>query len=554
MSEQTYVIGHRNPDADAICSAIAYAAFKKASGQPSYVPARCGNTNERVNAVLGRYGVPAPVFVGDVAPRVRDVMTPDPHRVTPRHTCAEALELIEQHDVSVLPVVDDEEKLLGMISVFDLGEHFVPKPKAQREMRHVHASMADIVRSLRAATINGVDEDRLEDLYVRVGAMDIGSFGKFTTDEDTPASQSIIVVGDRDNIQRKSIDAGVRLLVITGNLQPKPEIVQMARERGVCLVSSPYDSATTSWIIRSANRVERLFSDKVMSFGPDERLTDVRRRISGNPPQACMVVDEEGRLMGIFTKSDLLKAPGTKLVLVDHNELTQAVPGADQVQILEIIDHHRLGNPHSSQPILFFNEPVGSTCTIVADLFRRSPWKPDRKTAGIMMSGIISDTLKMRSPTATPKDGELLRWLSEVSGEDIDALSDFIFSSGSLILGRQPGEVIRNDLKVYHEGSMTFSVSQVEELGFDPFWQRRESLEAALDDIRKAEKLDFSALLVTDINKQDSLLLISGPREIAERVNYPRVEAQDVFELEGIVSRKKQLVPYLTSLIGSLGI
>jgi len=552
MSELTYVIGHRNPDADAICSAIGYAAYKKAAGFDEYVAARCGNINERVNAILRRFGAPAPVFVGDVAPRVRDVMTTSPYTVTPRHTCAEALEIIDRHDVNMLPVVDDGGKLLGTISVFDLGGHFVPKPREQREMRHVHASIADIVRSLRAETLNAIDEDRLEDLYVRVGAMDIRSFGKYTSEESTPAAQTIIVVGDRYDIQSKSISVGVRLLVITGRLQPEPEIIQMARDRGVCMIVSPYDSATTSWIIRSASRVERMYSTQTVRFGPDERLTDVRRRIAANPPQACMVCADDGRLAGIVTKSDLLKFPRVKLVLVDHNELTQAVPGADQLQIVEIIDHHRLGNPHSAQPILFFNEPVGSTSTIVADFFRRDRIVPDKTVAGILMSGIISDTLKLRSPTTTPKDGEILRWLSDVAGEDIDKLADYIFSSGSTIMGRKPEDAIRGDMKVYRENEKAFSVSQVEELGFDPFWENREALERALAEARAKENLHFAALMVTDINRQDSLLLVSGPKEIVESVNYPRVESHEVFELAGIVSRKKQLIPYLTSLVAGL--
>ncbi len=553
MSEQTYVIGHRNPDADAICSAIAYAAYKRACGQQGYIPARCGNINERVSAILRRFDTQAPVFLGDVAPRVRDVMAAKPHRITPRHSCAEALELIDRHDVNVLPVVDADNVLLGSVSVFDLGDHFVPKPRDQKEMRHVHASIADIVRSLKAETLFSSDEDRLEDLYVRIGAMDIRSFTQVTLEGDIPASQSIIVVGDRYDIQAKSISAGVRLLVITGSLMPEPEIVDMAKARGVCLVSSPYDSATSSWIIRSANRVERLYSRKCMSFGPDERLSDVRRRIAASPPQACMVVDEEQHLLGIFTKSDLIKPPGTSLVLVDHNELTQAVPGADQVRIVEIIDHHRLGNPHSSQPILFINEPVGSTSTIVADCFRRAGRDPDARTAGIMMSGIISDTLNLRSPTSTDKDAEILRWLEGIAGVDAAALSDYIFSSGSVIMGRKAPEVIRNDLKVYRDGGLSFSVSQVEELGFGPFWERREALEAALDAVRKSDALDFSALLVTDINRQDSLLLICGPAHIVGAVSYPRVETHDVFELAGVVSRKKQVLPYLASLIAQLG-
>lgn len=554
MSEHIYIIGHRNPDADAICSAIAYTSYKHAKGETQCVAARCGNTNARVDAILRRFNQPAPHFLGDVTPRVRDIMTRQIHKVTPGHTCAEALELIDRHDVRVLPVVDEANHLEGMLSVFQLGDFFIPKPRAQREMRRVHTTIADIVRSLRARSLNLVDEDRLEDLFVRVGAMDIRTFGNFAAEEGTPAGQSIIVVGDRYDIQTKSLHAGVRLLCITGNLQVEPEIEQLARDKGVCLATSPYDSATTSWIIRSASRVERVFDKEVVTFTPDERVSVVRRRILNQVAPAYMVLNEEKELIGVFTKSDLIKPPGTQLILVDHNELTQAVSGADQVVIREIIDHHRLGNPHSAQPILFFNEPVGSTCTIVADMFRRDGLTPARDIAGIMMSGIISDTLHLNSPTSTQKDEDILRWLADVAGVDPQELADLIFSSGSVILSSTPEEVIRTDMKLYDQGDISYTVSQIEELGFDNFWQHKEALEDALAQVREKESLFFAALLVTDINTQNSLLLIEGDPELVEQISYPVIESQDVFELQGIVSRKKQLIPYLTTILGSLGI
>ncbi len=554
MSDNTYIIGHRNPDADAICSAIAYANYKHAKGDKRCIAARCGNTNARVDAILQRFRQPPPFFLGDVTPRVRDIMSRDIHKVSPGHTCAEALELIDRHDVRVLPVVDNGNHLQGMLTIFQLGDFFIPKPRAQRELRHVHASIADIVRSLHARMLHVVDQDRLEDLYVRVGAMDIRTFGNFAIDEQTPAGQSIIVVGDRYDIQTKSIHAGVRLLVITGNLQVEPEVVQQARDKNVCLVISPYDSATTSWIIRSASRVERVYDREVVTFTPDERVSVVRRRILNQVAPAYMVLNDDRELIGIFTKSDLLKPPSTQLILVDHNELTQAVAGADQVVIREIIDHHRLGNPHSAQPILFFNEPVGSTCTIVADMFRRDGLTPSPEIAGIMMSGIISDTLHLNSPTSTDKDADILRWLSGVAGVEAGELAGLIFASGSVILSSTPEEVIRNDMKVYEQGEISYSVSQVEELGFNNFWQHRAALEEALETVRQRENYYFAALFVTDINSQNSLLLVQGEQELIEQINYPLVEAQDVFELQGIVSRKKQLIPYFTTLLSSIGI
>jgi manganese-dependent inorganic pyrophosphatase len=245
----------------------------------------------------------------------------------------------------------------------------------------------------------------------------------------------------------------------------------------------------------------------------------------------------------------VLKPVPTRLILVDHNELTQAVPGADEVTIAEIIDHHRLAPMATPQPILFINEPVGSTCTIVADLFRRHGLKPSADLAGLMMSGLISDTLLLQSPTSTPKDAEVLAWLETHADITGRALAQLIFSSGSVILASPPDKVVRSDFKIYEEEGVKFAVSQVEELGFDNFWQHAKALSAALHALRTDEKLDFACLLVTDINTQNSLMLVKGDPDFIGRISYAHVERDEIFDLPGVVSRKKQLIPYLTSLL-----
>jgi manganese-dependent inorganic pyrophosphatase len=389
----------------------------------------------------------------------------------------------------------------------------------------------------------------LEELYVRIGAMDIRSFGKFSDQEDIPARQSIIIVGDRWDIQQRSIQIGVRLLVITGNLPVDEEVVELARKAGVSLIVSPYDSATTAWVIRTATTIERLVDRRFASLDADTRLTDVRKKIATSPAPAFLVLADDGQLQGILTKTDILKPVKTRLVLVDHNEMTQAVTGASEVTITEVIDHHRLGTLNTAQPILFINEPVGSTCTIVADLFRRDHLTPSPDLAGIMMAGIISDTLNLNSPTSTEKDGGVLRWLSEIAVVDPRNLADLIFSSGSVILASPPDKVVRSDYKVYNEDGVRFAVAQVEELGFGNFWGQAKPLSAALAGLCTSEHLLFASLLVTDINTQNSLLLVKGDAEIIARISYPHVEKDEIFDLPGIVSRKKQLIPYLTSLL-----
>jgi manganese-dependent inorganic pyrophosphatase len=548
-AEPVYIFGHRNPDADAICSAIGYAAYKTACGEKDFIAARCGNSNARIDTILETFKEPLPRFIGDVTPRVRDIMVTDVHKVQRDAISMEALELFDRYDVRTLPVVDKDNRLEGLLSIFDLGDHFIPKPNQERSMRRVFASISDIVRALKAKVIHTVDEDKLEDLFVRIGAMDIRSFGHYYVNDAKLASSSIIIVGDRYDIQQRSIQSGVRMIVISGNLPVDEDVIAMAKERGVSLIVSPEDSATTSWIIRSAGRVEPLCQKEVMTFSPDEKLYSVKKRIAVSRAAAFMVVDEDKRLLGVFTKTDLLKPIRTKIILVDHNELSQAVAGADKVQILEIVDHHRLGNPPTSQPIFFLNAPLGSTSTLVADLFQKAELRPPASIAGVLMGGIISDTLNLKGPTTTDRDRELLSWLADIAGITANELAGKIFNAGSIIQSEKPEAVIRADMKVYNEDDISYSVSQVEELGFDNLWKHRDALEEALNKVQKEESLAFSALLVTDINTQNSILIAAGDQTIIDRITYPQRDASDVFELNGIVSRKKQLIPYFASLL-----
>lgn len=545
----TYIIGHKNPDADSICSAIAYAAYKQACGLEGYVAARCGNSNARIDAILQQFNHPLPILISDVTPRVRDVMVANVISVDHRATCAEALELIDTHDVRVLPVLTEDQRVLGSVSIFQLGGFFVPRFREPREMRRVHTSINHIVSALKATVLHATAPDEQEDLFVRIGAMDVHSFGKISQHDGIPAEQAIIIVGDRRDIQSRSIEIGVRLLVVTGNLPVDEDIIEHARENGISLVVSPYDSASTAWVIRSATALDQLIDRKFPSLSPDTRLSDLHKKIANSSATAFMVLCDEGRLQGILTKTDMLKPARTRLVLVDHNEMTQAVTGADQVTITEIIDHHRIGSLATQQPILFINEPVGSTCTIVADLFRRDGYIPKAEVAGIMMSGIISDTLHLNSPTTTEKDALMLDWLSKIAGVDSRQLANTIFSSGSLILASSAESVIRSDFKIYEEEGIRFSVSQVEELGFGNFWQHQKKIAAALHDLARDEKLLFACLLITDINTQNSLLLAKGVPEFIERIAYPCVEDNEIFDLPGIVSRKKQLIPYIGTVL-----
>ncbi|MEY4033687.1 MAG: hypothetical protein RL492_881, partial [Verrucomicrobiota bacterium] len=548
-SAPIYIIGHKNPDADAICSAMAYAAFKEASGQPGYVAARCGNSNARIDAILNRFGATLPEFVGDVTPRVEDIMERNPYVVSVDDTCARALELLDLHDVRALPVLDREGRLDGYVSIFGLGDYFIPKPKRATSMRKVHSSIGAIIRSIGGTEVIAFDQTAVDELYVRVAAMELESFGKSATIEGIPNNKSVIVVGDRDDVHRRAIAMGVRLIIVTGGHRMKADTLALAKDSKVSVAYADTDSATTAWAVRAATLVGGLVQRDAPRFSPQEKLGVIRRRIIQSNALIYHVIDEDARLVGVFSKSDILKPVRTRLVLVDHNELSQAVDGANEVEIAEVVDHHRLGNPHTAQPILFLNRPLGSTCSIVADMFRTAGLTPSPQIAGLMMCGIISDTLLLQSPTTTPLDVSLLAWLTRIADADPRALADMIFNAGSVLATLSPDAVVRADCKLYNEGDKRFSVAQVEELGFNNFWKCSDSLLEALEKYRRENGLHFACLLVTDIDTQGSLLLVRGDPDILQGITYSPKTPPYIFDLPGIVSRKKQLMPFLAGLL-----
>jgi len=353
----------------------------------------------------------------------------------------------------------------------------------------------------------------------------------------------MVVVGDRLDIQTWAVRERVRVIVVTGGLPVEPDVLEQAKENDVSLIVSPHDSATTALLARSSITVEHVLHEKFLSFREDEMLRDARSIASASGFQAFPVIDSQKRTVGILTKSDLLKPFDRKLILVDHNELSQAVQGADQVEILEVVDHHRIGLT-TPQPILFRNEPVGSTSTIVADCFLNHHLEIPRNIAGLLLAGLISDTLNLTSPTTTKKDSEVLGILEKRANVNAREFTEKLFASGSVLISKPGSLAITNDCKEYVEQERRFSVAQIEELGFDQFWRRKTEVCAALQDYKEKNRYFFSALLVTDVVRQKSLLVVAGPEHFLRLMGYPEIES-GIFELKEVVSRKKQLLPYL---------
>jgi manganese-dependent inorganic pyrophosphatase len=290
---------------------------------------------------------------------------------------------------------------------------------------------------------------------------------------------------------------------------------------------------------------------RFLTFTADEPLKTVQAVATESSFQAFPVLNDRDEVIGILSKTDFLKKVNRQLILVDHNELSQAVQGAEDVEILEIIDHHRIGALTTQQPILFRNEPVGSTSTIVADCFLRYGVQMPKQIAGLLMAGLISDTLNLTSPTTTQRDATMLQILQNLCGVNPKEFTEKLFSSGSVLVSKTADQAITADCKEYSEAQRTFSVAQIEEIGFEQFFKRKDAVVNALAEYRASKNYFFSALLVSDVVTQDSLLLVAGAPEFLDTIDYPEVEP-GIYEMKGVVSRKKQLLPFLTHCLGKI--
>ena len=539
---EVLVIGHRNPDTDAICSAIGYAEFKRRTGLREAIAARCGDTNERIDFVLQTFGVPAPKFVADVAPKVRDVMAAQVVSVPLTATVAEALGVMDEHNIRVLPVLE-EGVCKGLVSVFKMTKFFFPAPNRLFDSRRVLASINNLAGTLGAKVLLSVEPDREEDLVLMIGAMNLDSFAQRLS--KYKRELMVVLVGDRLEIQDLAIREKVRAIIVTGGLPVSQAMIDYAAKQEVTLLISPHDTATTAMLCRAAISIRHMIHEEFVTLREDEPLVAAGRTASASNFQAFPVVDAAGRTVGVLSKSDFLKKVNRRLILVDHNELSQAVAGADQVEIMEVLDHHRIGTLSTRQPILFMNEPVGSTSTIVADCFFRHNVELPPPIAGLLLAGLVSDTLNLTSPTTTGRDAEILGKLEKISGVKAREFTEKLFASGSVLVSKPAAQAVSTDCKEYNELGRTFSVAQIEEIGFEQFWKRKDEVVRALEEYRLSHNYFFAALLVTDVVDQFSLLLMAGSTAFCAEIDYPEVE-KGIYGLAGVVSRKKQLLPFLT--------
>lgn len=486
----------------------------------------------------------------DIRPELDDVCNRDAVIAHENDVFYEVYQRMEEREVRSIPVVDDKENVIGIVTLLDLLELMLRGGVDPVLSRQVCSSLDKIVHVCEGTFQHAIATDQIDNLVLTVGAMSAGGFTRRM--KEFPAERLLVVSGDRPTIQLPAIEMGVRCLVVTGGYELSEGLMQLAVANGVSVINSPYDTATTTMRIKASQRIEPIIQRDFMRLAARTPVESARTQVFRSSQTVFPVMDGD-KLIGVLSKSDLISPPQPQLVLVDHNELGQAVEGAEGADIIEVLDHHRLGGSlKSTGPITFRMEPVGSTCTLVARMFRDRGIDPTSGMALCMASGMISDTLYLRSPTTTELDRQMLQWLQGFCDVNIESYADEFFRVGSALRTCSPLEVIREDCKMFEENGRPFSISQIEEIGFELFWQRKEELAEALTAFADENQIEFSTLLITDIASNGSLLLMSREPEGWDEINYPQLE-DNLYQLDNVVSRKKQLLPLISSLLETGG-
>ncbi len=543
MNKTVYIIGHRNPDTDAVVSAVSYAKLKNLLGMPEYKAARAGHLNPQTSYIFDKFNVPRPEYLPDLIPKVKFFMQNEIQTVTEDSSIWESIALMEKNENRVMSVVDNDGKYCSLLhySGFAKGVLSILNP----EKKHRFPTTIKLIqKTLNAQPIYiAGDADSTFKASIHVASSSIETFEKRLA---AHSSEDIVVIAsDRKDIHKICIEHKVKLLITTSNCVIDKELKSLAEKNGVSVIVSPYSTAPTSMLIAYSMPVSSIGDADIKTVQVNDSVSKIKDILKDAHCKYLPVVDENSKVVGMISEHDLMKEPNIEVILVDHNELSQAVEGVEHYKIQEVVDHHRIGAISTKNPITFINRPVGSTSTQIAGMYQEYKIAIPKDIASLLLCGILSDTLILQSATTTNVDIEMAEYLSSITDLDIKELGNEILIAGSNISGREAGE-----LKEYSEGKVVYTVSQIEVGNTKEVLTRKEEFIKELEIECRSRKALFSCLLVTDITTLSSIMLIHSDPKFEQFINFPKQE-DNAYYLQGVVSRKKQLIPLLTERVSN---
>ena len=548
------ITGHKNPDTDSICAAISYSRLKnKINNTDRYIPCRAGSPNAETSFVLDYFNVDPPLLLDNVKTQVSDIAYRKTPGVSKNMSLKQAYQLMRDGHVVTLPAVNQHGVLEGLITMSDIAKSYM-NVSDSAIISTAETPFKNILETLEATLITGDANRNCQDGKVLIAAANPEMMNYYIEPHD------IVILGNRAESQLSALDNGADCIIICEGANASPTIKALAEQNGMIIMVTSYDAYTAARLINQSIPISFFMTKEgIHSVEEDDTVDEIKEVMSKKRHRDFPVISKDGRYLGMLSRRNLLGASGKQVIMVDHNELGQALDGMENAEILEIIDHHRLGTIQTLGPVYFRNQPLGCTSTIVYLMYQENKVEIDPQTAGLMMSAIISDTLLFRSPTCTKTDEMAGRALAEIAGVDIEKYAMEMFSSGSDLMQKTDREIFYQDFKTFSAGEIHFGVSQVTSLNEEELLSLKPRLFHFAKEAMGEENLDMAFVMLTNILKQDTLLLAIGPRADTMIQNAfflePKKEEFDfsgekvegfTAVLEKVVSRKKQLIPPLS--------
>lgn len=546
--KKTLVLGHRNPDTDSICSAICYAGFKHQLTGENYEPCRAGNVNPETQYVLDYFKLKAPRLVENVKTQVKDIEIRKTKGVSRGISLKNAWGLMQENNVVTLPCVTEEGLLEGVITIGDITKSYMNLYDSSI-ISKACTKYANILDTLEGSMVVGDSEAYFDRGKVLIAAANPDLMENYIEKHD------LVILGNRYESQLCAIEMEAGCIIVCEGAGVSLTIRKLAQERGCAVITTPYDTYTTARLINQSMPISYFMTkENIIEFSEEDYLDDIREIMASKRHRDFPILDSDGKYIGMISRRNLLGAKGKSIILVDHNEKSQAVEGMESADIREIIDHHRLGTVETMSPVFFRNQPLGCTATIIYQMYQENHIEIDKTTAGLLCSAIISDTLLFRSPTCTPIDKAAGLALAQIAGLDIEKYAIDMFSAGSNLKGKSDGDIFYQDFKRFTVGNSVFGIGQITSLNAVELKELRTRMSAYTEKEREQHEIDMMFFMLTNILTESTDLICTGQGAEQLVANAFHVKDEDVesvsgqtgiVKLPGVVSRKKQLAPQI---------
>lgn len=545
--EKVFVVGHKNPDTDSVCSAICYAQLKSALNKDiEYIAIRAGHMNEETQYVLQRFGVQPPVYIKDVRTQVRDIEIREMEGVSQEISLKKAWHLMKDNNVVTLPITE-ENKLAGLITISDIATSYMDVHDS-RILATAKTKYKNIVETLDGEIITGDEEAVFDKGKVLIAAANPDFMETYIEEHD------LVILGNRYESQLCAIEMKADCLIVCEGATVSMTIRKLAQERGCTVISTPHDTYMVARLINQSMPIQHFMRrDHLITFRMDEFTDNIKDVMGKKRHRDFPILDKYGNYIGMISRRNLLNMSPKKLILVDHNEKSQAVNGIENAEILEIIDHHRLGSLETISPVFFRNQPLGCTATIIYQMYRENGVEISKTIASLLCAAILSDTLMYRSPTCTEHDRRVAEELAVIAEINVEQFAREMFKAGSNLAAKGAKEIFYQDFKPFSVNDISFGVGQINAMTEEELAEIKKKLLPYLKEAVNAAKVDMLFFMLTDISRETTELLYVGDNaEGLIKEAFGILPEGDSFRLEGVISRKKQLVPALIAAMQQL--